>query len=1032
MALQVLFQHVKDLAVLGTPGHTSLETVTFEVEKIKKSLWQDEQSETAQDGEDKSDFHLQIHTTFRKLLSAVNTTPLDVRLECGFLVVAILQGIQSVLGKEIQKPRQPPGTDQSKAGRRNAAQIPPAPPDLISVQQAKDVEAVCRVLFYTAVLGCLDNEASLYVKMMLAKNKFILGSDLPSVPQECRHAVLSEIFKSLLPVMKHETLGTCMRGPMFPEVLSSILQLCFGPVEVKNFPEDTAFFRDQMESLFMCMDTNHAIRQILLLKGLAQRGVWFKKVCGLLLVRRFMFQPGGVAAVIGAGLSICNGKDWQQCEAVASLIAQAKISNMDQLYSTAGPQIAELLLQEELKPEILRVVVLTVAQMARRSASLTALHVTHSLLKPLVDTTTAEARRIFPSSDVNLTLCITRIHKLFVEIATPTVTLTSLLQPVLCPLMAVAALMTSHLRSKTQQILVRYLSQQQKGEAVETLLVLSGLQKSSASPSVDPRVEFSVDDEGGVKVTNVEEVTDDNILENDDRLSKSLITVLETLKNRAVILEFYERLAECINFTVLNEKKQSPTLLLTDEDVRKEQFEGMRKVSLGTNLLSLLADSDALTNDLFQDLSAAVPFVDRLIKAGCQECNDEHLRKTQTTLVMNIVVLISCYVSERTLRKKMSSEDWKGLKNLVPSLDEVGENIQDETVLLYIEQLRNLLLTHGVVQTLPGDIQSGAKQGTQEDVSTKKGRNDKSGKTEVELDEKDNKTKQELNRNNIGKLQNKGEDKKSHDMQSQEVKSTYKEAMDDLFSPLLPVRGHSLLALGKLIEQRDPETLLHKDHLLTIFQHNLKDEDSYIYLMAVQGLSVLCDAYPDKIVGILTAEFSVGERTVEDRAKLAEALTRASRRLGPLLPHYKEQFINALLAGVRDGEPLVRAASLSSLGDVIKLLRFSIGPIVHEVFQLLHTIISHDKEAEVRRAAVLVITLLLQGLGQDAFSVLKEVIRDLYRALRLVHTTDPDDVVRLHAQLAMEEIDTITRAFLLPKLSLSKKIYVTEMPPSPF
>lgn len=53
-----------------------------------------------------------------------------------------------------------------------------------------------------------------------------------------------------------------------------------------------------------------------------------------------------------------------------------------------------------------------------------------------------------------------------------------------------------------------------------------------------------------------------------------------------------------------------------------------------------------------------------------------------------------------------------------------------------------------------------------------------------------------------------------------------------------------------------------------------------------------------QIVGILTAEFSVGERTVEDRAKLAEALTRASRRLGPLLPHYKEQFINALLAGV--------------------------------------------------------------------------------------------------------------------------------------
>lgn len=387
-------------------------------------------------------------------------------------------------------------------------------------------------------------------------------------------------------------------------------------------------------------------------------------------------------------------------------------------------------------------------------------------------------------------------------------------------------------------LLSRYLSQQQKAEAVETLLALSGLKKCSSSPAVDPGVKFCIDDEGGVKVSTVEGIVDDSILEQDDRISKSLITVLETLKNSAVILEFYERLAECIDFTVLNEKKHSPMLLLTDEDLQMEQFEGMRRVSLGSNLLSLLADSDALTSDLFQDLSAAVPFVDRLIKAGCQDCKDEHLQKTQTSLVMNIIVLIACYVNERTLKKKMSSEDWKGLKNLIPSLDEVGENIQDETVLLYVEQLRNLLLTHGVVQTLPGDIGSSAKEGRQESANTKKRGNDRTRKSQI---------KQELNGNDIEKLQIKVEDKKSHEMQSPEVKSTYKEAIDDLFSPLLPVRGHSLLALGKLVEQRDPETLSHKDRLLTIFQHNLKDEDSYIYLMAVQGLSVLCDAYPDKV-----------------------------------------------------------------------------------------------------------------------------------------------------------------------------------------
>lgn len=262
--------------------------------------------------------------------------------------------------------------------------------------------------------------------------------------------------------------------------------------------------------------------------------------------------------------------------------------------------------------------------------------------------------------------------------------------------------------------------------------------------------------------------------------------------------------------------------------------------------------------------------------------------------------------------------------------------------------------------------------------------------------------------------------------------SSYKETMNDLFSPLLPVRGHALLALAKLVEKRDEETLSHKDQLLLIFQHNLKEEDSYLYLMAIEGLAVMCDAFPDKVVKMLTQEFSLGNRCVEDRAKLAEVLTRATRRLGTLLPHYKDFFINSLLNGIRDEEGIVRAASLSGLGDVCKLLHFSLGPVVHEIFGLLYNIVKNDTSVEVRRAAVLVVTLLLQGLGHDAFTVLQVVIRDLYRTLRLIHVTDPDDVVRLHAQLAIAEIDTITREFLLPKLNFTKRIYVTDIPPSAY
>ena len=57
--------------------------------------------------------------------------------------------------------------------------------------------------------------------------------------------------------------------------------------------------------------------------------------------------------------------------------------------------------------------------------------------------------------DTNLTLCLTRVHKLFVEIASPTVTLCGLLRPVLCPLAAVAAMSTTHLNILATQVLVR-------------------------------------------------------------------------------------------------------------------------------------------------------------------------------------------------------------------------------------------------------------------------------------------------------------------------------------------------------------------------------------------------------------------------------------------------------------------------------------------------------------------------------------------------------------------------------------------------
>ena len=54
---------------------------------------------------------------------------------------------------------------------------------------------------------------------------------------------------------------------------------------------------------------------------------------------------------------------------------------------------------------------------------------------------------------------------------------------------------------------------------------------------------------------------------------------------------------------------------------------------------------------------------------------------------------------------------------------------------------------------------------------------------------------------------------------------------------------------------------------------------------------------------------------------------------GETLPQYRDLLVRTVLVGARDQEGFVRASSLSNLGDICKLLRFSLGNIVHEVSQ---------------------------------------------------------------------------------------------------
>lgn len=261
--------------------------------------------------------------------------------------------------------------------------------------------------------------------------------------------------------------------------------------------------------------------------------------------------------------------------------------------------------------------------------------------------------------------------------------------------------------------------------------------------------------------------------------------------------------------------------------------------------------------------------------------------------------------------------------------------------------------------------------------------------------------------------------------------SEFDKALKDLTDPMLPVRGHGIIALTKLIENSDSEAVAKKDVILYLFQENLKHEDSFIYLATVNGVCSLAIHFPQKVLEILVQEFidmpqrtTTGEIAPETRAKLGEILVKTTRALGDMAPAYKTLLVNAFLCGTRDPDPLVRSSSLSCLGELCKVLGFKIGNLITEILYCIGCIIKTDKDHQCRRAGVMVATLLLRGLGKDMLTSLGNDLVILYRGLIHLRDNDDDSVLRLHAQLALEEFDDVVQNVLFAKPKLEKSIFL--------
>lgn len=140
---------------------------------------------------------------------------------------------------------------------------------------------------------------------------------------------------------------------------------------------------------------------------------------------------------------------------------------------------------------------------------------------------------------------------------------------------------------------------------------------------------------------------------------------------------------------------------------------------------------------------------------------------------------------------------------------------------------------------------------------------------------------------------------------AEDPQETYQKALKLLQDPLLPVRAHGLMLLRQLVSARkEPSGKLSEPSLdralipgiLSIFMQSVQDDDSYMFLNAVQGLSAMVDGFGKEVLRNLVSVYSDGldglsastmsQHDVDMRTRVGEALGQVIRRCGDALPSY--------------------------------------------------------------------------------------------------------------------------------------------------
>ncbi|XP_012585876.1 PREDICTED: transport and Golgi organization protein 6 homolog isoform X2 [Condylura cristata] len=923
---------------------------------------------------------------------------------------------------------------------RTPEAAPALSPDTLSISQQKTVQSA---LQFVVTLGlCPYLMPGVGVPL---RSRTAFGAIVPDVVcLDAAPAATQRLYSScriLLNVAQHTALGSLIFCRHLGDIVAGLCQLGFCPTKRKPLkPEEEVLteeeralskkaLRDILDQVYQPL----VVRELLLLQGgppqsctdvktqvRCQAPAWLRRLCGQLLSERLM-RPNGVQAVVrgileGAGAGAAGGSDaeataadWKKCDLIAKILASCpqQSLSLESYYQGICPQILDLFhFQDKLTArQFQRVATTTFITLSREHPQLAADYLLQPLLAPLHRcSSTAE----IPESDMapgtilvteeELNRCVEDIFKVYVVGNEPSTVLLGSLLPVLGVLFCLYCYTkqsVSHIRSLCQEILLWILGKLERKKAIASLKGFARLDKSV--PSLHSLCQFRAATQGGIVVAIKEAFCDED---EDEALYQKVSSEQSQMEHLGDLLSYCQECGLAGDFFIFCLKELTHVAMEDEAELKTEPFSSKSLLELEQHRTLLMEGQE------------------------------------QRLLVLHLVAILCERMSEQIFTNitQLKSSDFAVLKRLLPLLGKVSDMYPDPVIQELAADLRITISTHGAFSS---EAVSVAAQSTLNKKDPESKIEQQQSSYERDTDQFSHHLEQRQSHEKCSQAGLKSnatlipqEANEARPPTNQKPGSTTTEELQAVllaaYDPQIPTRAAALRTLSRWIEQREATALEMQEKLLQIFLENLEHEDSFVYLSAIQGVAVLSDTYPEKVLLGLLAQYdsSKDQRTPETRMKVGEVLMRVVRVLGDMVSKYREPLLHTFLRGARDPDSAHRASSLSNLGELCQRLDFLLGSVVHEVTACLIAVAKTDPEVQVRRAAIHVIVLLLRGLSQKATEVLRDVLKDLYHLLKYVVNLEPDAVAKLHAQLALEELDEIMRNFLFPPQKLEKKIVV--------